>query len=65
MKPEKAYMDRLGEIVEEIEDYIEADVNEACISNRTAFDILYIIRDLRNAITDLYYERNERKADHE
>ena len=65
MKPDKAYMDRLSEIVDELEDYITSDINEAVISDRTAFDILYIIRDHRNAITDLYYERNERKANNE
>lgn len=65
MKPDNEYMNRLSEIVEELEDYIEADVNEAVISDRTAFDILYIIRDHRNALAELYFERNERKADHE
>lgn len=62
MKPEKDYMDRLDEIVEELEDYIEEDAIDAAISNRTAFDILYIIRDHRNALAQLYYEQNERRA---
>ena len=65
MKPDKAYMDRLSEIVDELEDYITSDINEAVISDRTAFDILYIIRDHRNALAELYFERNERKAYHE
>lgn len=65
MKLNEEYIARINEIVDELENYIETDVNEAVISNRTAFDILYIIRDHKNTMAQLAYEQNERKANNE
>lgn len=65
MKLNEEYIARMNEIVDELEEYIETDVNEAVISDRTAFDILYIIRDHKNTMAQLAYEQNERKGHNE